>query len=52
MKKKMLHKNQAHNFAEWPPSATTPWTLTLVKLNIKRKKKSETWLTLRNSFFN
>ena len=34
MKKKMLHKNQApgtmlHNVAKWPPSAKTPWALTL-----------------------
>ena len=29
MMKKMLHKNSWHNVAKWPPSATTPWTLTL-----------------------
>jgi hypothetical protein len=31
MKKKLLHKNQApcHNVSKCPPSAKTPWTLTL-----------------------
>ena len=32
MRKKLLHKYQApgiFNVAKWPPSATTPWTLTL-----------------------
>ena len=34
MKKKMLRENQSlENVAKWLPSATTPWTLTLLAIH-------------------